>query len=71
MDGGRPRNVPVVACRSCRSCMPLNMALVHMGAADLFACPACGHQEAWRKAVEAVTVPQRTDTWWGAGRVLS
>jgi len=51
--------------------MPLNMALVHMGAADLFACPSCGHQETWRKAVEAVTVPQRTDTWWGAGSVLS
>jgi predicted RNA-binding Zn-ribbon protein involved in translation (DUF1610 family) len=66
MDDVRPLNLPHVACRGCGARLPLNVALVHMGATELFACPRCGHQEAWRKAVEAVASPQRTANWWEA-----
>ena len=70
MDDERPSNLPLVACRGCRAGLPLNVALVHMGAADLFACPRCGHQEVWRKAVEAVASPQVARNWWEAGSML-
>ena len=66
MDGERPWGLPLVACRNCHARMPLNVAMVHMGAADLFACPCCSHQEAWRKAVEAVTPPEQ-GRWWEVG----
>jgi predicted RNA-binding Zn-ribbon protein involved in translation (DUF1610 family) len=70
MDDERSWNLSLVACRGCHARMPLRVALVHMGAADLFACPHCGHQEVWRKAVEAVATPQRTANWWEAGSVM-
>jgi len=68
MDGDRPWGLPLVACRNCRTRMPLNVAMVHMGAADLFACPSCSHQEAWRTAVEAVTHREQAGNWWERGR---
>jgi hypothetical protein len=47
--------------------MALSLAMVHMGATDLFVCMRCGHQEAWRKALEAVTPLAQTGMWLESG----
>ena len=38
----------VISCRKCRSPIPLEVAVVRMGGAQLFVCPCCHHQEVWR-----------------------
>ena len=38
----------VISCRKCGSPIPLEIAVVRMGGAQLFVCPACLHQEVWR-----------------------
>jgi predicted RNA-binding Zn-ribbon protein involved in translation (DUF1610 family) len=48
MDDRRLGGVQVAACGNCGLRIPVATAIVHMGAADLFACPACSHQEVWR-----------------------
>ena len=50
MDQPRPYGVPLVACRNCGLRMALRVAIIHMGASDLFVCPGCNHQEVWRSA---------------------
>lgn len=51
MDDPRTCGGPEVACRNCGVRMTVGMAIIHMGAADLFVCPRCNHQEVWRSAV--------------------
>jgi transcription elongation factor Elf1 len=51
MDERRPGGFSVVACRNCGLRVPMTTAIVHMGAAELFACPGCDHQEVWRNGV--------------------
>ena len=53
MDERRPSGLAVVACRKCGLRVPMTTAIVHMGAAELFACPGCDHQEVWRNGVVA------------------
>jgi predicted RNA-binding Zn-ribbon protein involved in translation (DUF1610 family) len=48
MDDRRSVGVQVAACSNCGLQVPVTTAIVHMGAADLFACPGCSHQEIWR-----------------------
>ena len=60
MDDQRPGGLRVAACRNCGLRMPVTTAIVHMGAADLFACPACGHQEVWR---DPVGLSQPANAW--------
>jgi len=60
MDDPRPGGLRVAACRNCGLRVPVTTAVVHMGAADLFACPGCSHQEIWR---ETVPVNQTNQAW--------
>ena len=41
--------VTVIACRKCGSPIPIEIAVVRMGGAQLFVCPSCLHQEIWRQ----------------------
>ena len=60
MDDPRPGGLSAVACRGCELRIPVTTAVVHMGAVDLFACPACNHQEVWR---DPVPVSATTHAW--------
>jgi transcription elongation factor Elf1 len=51
MDERRPSGFAVVACRKCGLRVPMMTAIIHMGAAELFACPGCDHQEVCRNGV--------------------
>ena len=51
MDRQSLGGLAVVACGQCGLQMPASAAVVHMGSAQLFACPSCNHQEIWREAV--------------------
>ena len=64
MDGALPYGLAQVACRNCGLRMSVTTAIVHMGAADLFACPGCNHQEVWRTPVSAV---EATTAWANGG----
>jgi predicted RNA-binding Zn-ribbon protein involved in translation (DUF1610 family) len=58
MDRRRVGGLPNISCRNCGVVMALDVAIVHMAAADLFVCPLCSHQDVWRKAVEPITPPE-------------
>ena len=49
---------PAIACRKCRVVMPVQVAVIRMGGAQLFVCPNCNHQEVWRPAVSAEPAPR-------------
>lgn len=57
MDDPRTCGGTEVACRNCGVRMTVGMAIIHMGAADLFVCPRCNHQEVWRSAVAVGGTP--------------
>lgn len=39
---------PAIACKKCRVAIPVHVAVIRMGGAQLFVCPHCNHQEVWR-----------------------
>jgi predicted RNA-binding Zn-ribbon protein involved in translation (DUF1610 family) len=57
MDDPRLCGAAEVTCRNCGVLLAVRAAIIHMGAADLFVCPRCSHQEVWRSAVAVGGAP--------------
>ena len=53
MGERQPRATPAIVCKKCRAPIPVEVAVIRMGGAQLFVCPQCDHLEVWRRADEA------------------
>ena len=49
---------PSIACKKCRVAIPVQIAVIRMGGAQLFVFPHCNHQEVWRPATSAEPAPR-------------